>query len=137
MGRPRGMKKIDGIWYMPNGEIAPSSKSKVNNAEGYSDTTNVITVAQKPAESVTGVSTEHVQSDTPNVANPPSDNRIKAISVHLYSSEQLEQIAAQTGQILTGFFGEADSAVQVPVFLNANQSEEDRKAKLTKIRRGI
>lgn len=126
MGRPRGMYKKDGLWYLPNGELAPSSKSKVNNVTGYSDTTNVISVAQKPADSVTDPS-----------ENIIPDNRIKAVSVHLYSPEQLERISAQTGLTLAGFFGEADSAVQVPVFLNPNQSEEDRKAKLTKIRQGI
>lgn len=126
MGRPRGMYKKDGLWYLPNGELAPSSKIKVNNVTGYSDTTNVISVAQKPADSVT---------DPPENIIP--DNSVKAISVHLYSPEQLERIHEQTGLTLAGFFGEADSAVQVPVFLNPNQSEEDRKAKLTKIRQGI
>lgn len=126
MGRPRGMYKKDGLWYLPNGELAPSSKIKVNNVTGYSDTTNVISVAQKPADSVTGPS-----------ENIIPDNRVKAVSVHLYSPEQLERIHEQTGLTLAGFFGEADSAVQVPVFLNPNQSEEDRKAKLTKIRQGI
>lgn len=126
MGRPRGMYKKDGLWYLPNGELAPSSKSKVNNVTGYSDTTNVISVAQKPADSVTDPS-----------ENIIPDNRVKAVSVHLYSPEQLERIHEQTGLTLAGFFGEADSAVQVPVFLNPNQSEEDRKAKLTKIRQGI
>lgn len=126
MGRPRGMYKKDGLWYLPNGELAPSSKNKVNNVTGYSDTTNVISVAQKPADSVTDPS-----------ENVIPDNRVKAVSVHLYSPEQLERISAQTGLTLAGFFGEADSAVQVPIFLNPNQSEEDRKAKLEKIRRGI
>lgn len=126
MPRPRGMYKKDGLWYMADGTLARSSQSKVNNVKGYSDTAPVISNAPGAAQLATGPS-----------QNTTSDNRIKAISVHLYSPEQLEQISAQTGQVLTGFFGEADSAVQVPVFLNANQSEEDRRAKLTKIRRGI
>jgi hypothetical protein len=130
MPRPRGMYKKDGLWYMADGTLARSSQGKVNNTGGTSTYPNVISVAQKPAQSATDPS----ESITP-VATP--DNRIKAISVHLYSPEQLERIHDQTGLTLAGFFGEADSAVQVPVFLNPNQSEEDRRAKLAKIRRAV
>lgn len=126
MPRPRGMYKKDGLWYMADGTLARSSQSKVNNVKGYSDTAPVISNAPVPSCEPTGPS-----------ENVIPDNRVKAISVHLYSPEQLDRINEQTGLTLAGFFGEADSAVQVPVFLNANQSEEDRKAKLTKIRRGI
>jgi hypothetical protein len=126
MPRPAGSKIIGGVFYYKHELDATGSPLVIKSAKGYSDTKIAPVAPEKPAQSVTDVS----ENVTPN-------NRIKAVSVHLYSPEQLDRIAEQTGQVLTGFFGEHDSAVQVPVFMHADQGEDNRQAKLTKIRRGI
>lgn len=123
MGRPAGMKKINGLWYLPNGTLAPSSAAKIN--QGKDTPTPAVIVPQKPAKTVTAVS-----QDRPMVQG-----------VSMYTPAEIKHIEESTGLVFVGNFANSDgdkySGELVPVFLRADHSDEKRKEDLMRIRKGI
>lgn len=146
MGRPKGMRKIDGIWYLPNGDIAPSSKAKFNGAAGSPQGTQTAMapiVPEKPVHKATEVSESVIQE----ASNGTGRLEVQEVAVgtnvggkvqgmHLYSMEEIKRVETQTGLMFVGEFAEQQGAL-IPVFLRADHDDETRRAKLASIRRGI
>ena len=115
MARPKGMRKVDGIWYMPNGEIAPSCKN-ITRA-----------VIDRPA-----VKTEYIPAP---VVSTPAVTKVQG--AHLYSAKDRERVENQTGLTYAGSFAIGDgTAMLIPVFLRADRDQERRDADMANIRRG-
>lgn len=150
MGRPKGMKKVNGIWYMPDGSIAPSSKNAATReassapvkAKGYQNTQKVINAPQKPVQEPT-----EALEDLPASASYGTGRlEVQEVPVgtvvggrvqgmHLYATDEIKRIEDSTGLVFVGEFAEQQGAL-IPVFLRADHDEDTRRAKLAFIRRG-
>lgn len=117
------MYKRDGLWYMADGTLSPSSAAKVN--QDTNTPTPAVIIAPMPSEGVTDVS-----QDRPMVQG-----------VHMYTSKEIIAIESATGLVYAGAFANCDngkySGELVPVFLRADHGEEKRKEDLMKIRKGL
>lgn len=144
MARPKGMRKVDGIWIMPDGTVAPSSKSKVNNVKGYSDTAPVISNAPGVSHSATGPS----ENATPEISSGTGRLEVQEVAtgtivggkvqgMHLYAMEEIKSVETQTGLTFAGNFASGSGMDLIPVFLRADHDDEVRRAKMVWIRKGF
>lgn len=110
MSRPKGMRKVNGIWYLPNGTVAPSSAAKANG--------QVVTLMPP------------VINATDTVQDKPRHTGIK---VHTHA--QIAHIENKTGQRFVDNFSD-DCGILIPVFMTTDRSEDWVMEHLTKIRKG-
>lgn len=114
MGRPLGMKKINGVWYMADGSVAPSSRDKI--------TDDVVTP------------TPIIKVNTPQ--NGSQDTSERYTGYVMYSRQDIAFVEKKTSLVYRGDISD-DHGLRVPVFFSADRSEDWCASHLTKMRKGI
>ena len=120
MARPRGMRKVDGIWIMPDGSVAPSSAAKAGNN---------ITPGVAPAKVIIAP-----QNGTQSVTDALPQQRRTGTKVH--TGKEIRDTEIKTGLVMIGNFSD-NVGILVPVFVNPNRNEDWRNEHLTRIRKGM
>lgn len=106
MARPKGMRKIDGVWY-------------------YADGTRVSKPLQKPHNACSEVNPSEDMDDSVIVQQKPVQKVKKvARAVSLYKPEEIKEQEVKSGLVYSGYYID-ETGARILVFHNPKRSQED------------